>query len=510
MRLALVAFFIAFMIAGAPSNGIAITPEEQLSDPKLEQRARALSAQLRCLVCQNQSIEDSDADLAKDLRREVRRQLIDGKSDTAILSNLQATYGNYILLRPPVTSSTYLLWFAPILCVLIAFALFWQARRTKGATSQSKAPSPAIETQVAAAPPISWPAISVVIAIIMALSVGVYSQLGRPDLSAMPAIERAAERAALAQQETASLQEKQSLFAKAKTAAEQNQTSVEAQLSLAFAASQIDDFDSEIAALRRALPLTNDAPAIKAMLAEAFSRASDGQITLPARELIAEVLQEQPNEPRALFMAGLAAYQDEDFEASIRLWTELQKTAPAGSMWQDVARRNIAFAADQAGLQIDAEAVEDIATASEDEQVALISAMVDGLEMRLQEAPDDRAGWRRLVQARRVQQDEEGLYRALEGAAASFVTDRDFQLDLLEFLLTRPLRDSDFAKADVALQRLSQIDDAALEYLFFAGYFAKQKQDIARATAFWQQLYETLPDGDPFKEELRADIMALR
>ena len=83
-------------------SAFAISPEEQLSDPILEERARALSSQLRCLVCQNQSIEDSDAELARDLRKEVRVKLQQGFDDEVILKSLQNTYGDYILLRPPL------------------------------------------------------------------------------------------------------------------------------------------------------------------------------------------------------------------------------------------------------------------------------------------------------------------------------------------------------------------------------------------------------------------------
>ena len=95
-----------------PAN--AITAEEMLADPVLENRARNLSRKLRCLVCQNQSIDDSDADLAKDLRREVRAQLVQGKTDTVILADLRAKYGDFVLLDPPIAKNTLALWLAPM------------------------------------------------------------------------------------------------------------------------------------------------------------------------------------------------------------------------------------------------------------------------------------------------------------------------------------------------------------------------------------------------------------
>ena len=97
----------------------ALNPEEQLSDPTLESRAREISAELRCLVCQNQSIDDSEAPLARDLRLEVRRLLTEGADNQAVLDSIQAKYGDYVLLNPPVKDETLLLWLSPILVLLI-------------------------------------------------------------------------------------------------------------------------------------------------------------------------------------------------------------------------------------------------------------------------------------------------------------------------------------------------------------------------------------------------------
>jgi cytochrome c-type biogenesis protein CcmH len=100
----------------------ATNPDEILKDPVLERRARGLSKQLRCLVCQNQSIDDSDADLARDLRRIVREQLVAGKGDAEIIDYLTARYGDFVLLKPPVKPATWGLWFAPPLVLAIAGA----------------------------------------------------------------------------------------------------------------------------------------------------------------------------------------------------------------------------------------------------------------------------------------------------------------------------------------------------------------------------------------------------
>ena len=109
-RIALIVFFAAMLM---PSLAFAVRPDEMLKDPVLEARARNLSGELRCMVCQNQSIDDSDAPLAHDLRVLVRDRLTQGDSDQQVLNYLVARYGDFILLKPPFEWSTLLLWGLP-------------------------------------------------------------------------------------------------------------------------------------------------------------------------------------------------------------------------------------------------------------------------------------------------------------------------------------------------------------------------------------------------------------
>jgi cytochrome c-type biogenesis protein CcmH len=96
----------------------ATSPAEMLPDPALEARARVLGKELRCLVCQNQSIDDSDADLARDLRRVVRDRLAAGDSDAQVMAYVTDRYGDFVLLKPPVKPATWLLWFGPAIVLL--------------------------------------------------------------------------------------------------------------------------------------------------------------------------------------------------------------------------------------------------------------------------------------------------------------------------------------------------------------------------------------------------------
>ena len=107
----------------------AVTPGEMLPDPAMEARARAITSELRCLVCQNQSVDDSDASLAKDLRVLVRDKLKEGLSDAQVKDYVHSRYGDFVLLRPPVKMGTILLWTAPLLALLAGAAAVWSASR---------------------------------------------------------------------------------------------------------------------------------------------------------------------------------------------------------------------------------------------------------------------------------------------------------------------------------------------------------------------------------------------
>ncbi len=110
----------------------AVEPAEKLADPALEARARTIAGELRCLVCQNQSIDDSDAQLAKDLRLLLRDQLKKGATDEEAKQFLVARYGDFVLLRPPLKPSTALLWGAPALALSLGGLALWSAYARRG------------------------------------------------------------------------------------------------------------------------------------------------------------------------------------------------------------------------------------------------------------------------------------------------------------------------------------------------------------------------------------------
>lgn len=112
---------------------VSIAKEAQpAEDPQIEQRMKALTHQLRCLVCQNETLAESQADLAEDLRREIREQIRAGKSDQEILAFLTQRYGDFVLYNPPVKATTYLLWFGPFVLLLAGeFVLYRYLKRRR-------------------------------------------------------------------------------------------------------------------------------------------------------------------------------------------------------------------------------------------------------------------------------------------------------------------------------------------------------------------------------------------
>jgi cytochrome c-type biogenesis protein CcmH len=129
----------------------AVQPDEMLADPNLEARARTLSAELRCMVCQNQSIDDSDAPLAHDIRVLIRERLTKGESNDAVKVFLVSRYGDFILLKPPLNGATVLLWGAAPFILIAGAAFLIAATRRRGRAPLAPAPLTSAEEQRVAA-----------------------------------------------------------------------------------------------------------------------------------------------------------------------------------------------------------------------------------------------------------------------------------------------------------------------------------------------------------------------
>ena len=113
------------------SNSFGFKPEEILKDTNAEQRARTLSKEIRCLVCQNQSIDDSNADLASDLRNIIRKMIVNGKTNNEIKEYLVTKYGDFILMKPPINAKTIILWTSPFWLSLFGALIIFSSLRSR-------------------------------------------------------------------------------------------------------------------------------------------------------------------------------------------------------------------------------------------------------------------------------------------------------------------------------------------------------------------------------------------
>ncbi|UCI06755.1 cytochrome c-type biogenesis protein CcmH [Mesorhizobium sp. B1-1-8] len=132
--LASLVLLLALLFAGVAQ---AVKPDEVLQDPALEARARALSEGLRCMVCQNQSIDESDADLARDLRVLVRQRLVAGDTDQQVMDYIVSRYGEFVLLKPRFSLRNALLWGTPVLLLLVGGAFIVISARSRRAAPDS-------------------------------------------------------------------------------------------------------------------------------------------------------------------------------------------------------------------------------------------------------------------------------------------------------------------------------------------------------------------------------------
>jgi len=137
LSLRLVACLLAIvMLAMAHTSALAVEPGEKLADPALEARARRISQELRCLVCQNQSIDDSNAELARDLRLIVRERISAGDSDAQVLAFVEQRYGEFALLRPPFKLHTLALWLMPLLLLIGTLLVLRRNARMRAAVER--------------------------------------------------------------------------------------------------------------------------------------------------------------------------------------------------------------------------------------------------------------------------------------------------------------------------------------------------------------------------------------
>lgn len=358
--------------------------------------------------------------------------------------------------------------------------------------------------------------LAVGLAIILPLGAAlIYAALGRPDLRDNPLVDRAAEIASRSETITATKKNLAQNLARAQAATVATPDDIESWLKLAEAAASVNDSATEIRALRMARQLTNDDPSVLSLLAEALSRAADGQVTVPARDLIDTVLATDPDEPRALFLSGLAAFQDGDYQAAVTRWQRLLSISTADAPWLPIVLANIAQAAEAGGIALppangpDADSIAAAADMTAKDRQAMILSMVESLRDRLDETPDDTEGWLRLARAYDVLGDRAAAFTALARAADSAPDDASLAYQFLERTIGIELSATQLSMAQTVIARLAENDTSGPQYLFFKGHIAKLSGDPDTARSVWTDLLGTMPAESEMAAALAAEIAKL-
>ncbi len=358
--------------------------------------------------------------------------------------------------------------------------------------------------------------LAVGLAIILPLGAAlIYATLGRPDLRDNPLVDRAAEIASRSETITATKENLAQNLARAQAATVATPDDIESWLKLAEAAASVNDSATEIRALRMARQLTNDDPSVLSLLAEALSRAADGQVTVPARDLIDTVLATDPDEPRALFLSGLAAFQDGDYQAAVTRWQRLLSISTADAPWLPIVRANIAQAAEAGGIALppangpDADSIAAAADMTAKDRQAMILSMVESLRDRLDETPDDTEGWLRLARAYDVLGDRAAAFTALARATESAPDDASLAYQFLERTIGIELSAAQLSMAQTVIARLAENDTNGPQYLFFKGHIAKLSGDTDTARSVWTDLLGTMPAESEMAAALAAEIAKL-
>ena len=358
--------------------------------------------------------------------------------------------------------------------------------------------------------------LAVGLAIILPLGAAlIYATLGRPDLRDNPLVDRAAEIASRSETITATKKNLAQNLARAQAATVATPDDIESWLKLAEAAASVNDSATEIRALRTARQLTNDDPSVLSLLAEALSRAADGQVTVPARDLIDTVLATDPDEPRALFLSGLAAFQDGDYQAAVTRWQRLLSISTADAPWLPIVRANIAQAAEAGGIALppangpDADSIAAAADMTAKDRQAMILSMVESLRDRLDETPDDTEGWLRLARAYDVLGDRAAAFTALARATESAPDDAPLAYQFLERTIGIELSAAQLSMAQTVIARLAENDTNGPQYLFFKGHIAKLSGDTDTARSVWTDLLGTMPAESEMAAALAAEIAKL-
>lgn len=325
------------------------TAAAPLSDAALDARVHALSQQLRCLVCQNQTLAESNAELAVDLRQQIRAQVAHGASDEAIKTWLVQRYGDFVLYDPPFAPITWLLWIGPFaLLAAVAIWLWRHHRNTRGtrAASLAELRRPRPDDPIAPGRPRSpWTTATLCVMLPPAAAM-LYLHLGNP-----AALVPGGDAHTLSgDAHTPDISQIESMVDQLARKLQAEPQDAGGWIMLARSYTVLERFDDAAAAFARAVALAPHEAAVRSEYADVLASLNGGSLQGPALEQIRAALAADPDDPKALALAASAAAQRGDAREAIAFWEHLYRLLPPDSQTATRVAANLA-AAKSAGMK---------------------------------------------------------------------------------------------------------------------------------------------------------------
>ena len=311
-------------------------------------------------------------------------------------------------------------------------------------------------------------------------------------------------------------------FEKLVLASEQNPKNLDILLELARTASQLNKTDIEISSLKKILSIKNSTK-LKSLLAQAYIRKADGQVTSKAQKLINEALTEDPLDPGANFLNGLAQSQIGNEMLAFEIWTELYKRTGENDTWKKDLENNIRSAAKNLGISkktlenklkdnvlANNGLTKEILNLNEKEQNLRINQMVEQLADRLKDDKNDFEGWVRLYQSYKVLGSNEKALKALRDATKLNPKNINLKQMLLRELLPTNKKPVFSKETNKLVDDILVLDPNNVDGLFFSGFAAYNKGEKKKAITYWDLLLKQLPKDSLMSKEINKRIRLLQ
>ena len=311
-------------------------------------------------------------------------------------------------------------------------------------------------------------------------------------------------------------------FEKLVLASEQNPKNLDILLELARTASQLNKIDIEISSLKKILSIKNSTK-LKSLLAQAYIRKADGQVTSKAQKLINEALAEDPLDPGANFLNGLAQSQIGNEMLAFEIWTELYKRTGENDTWKKDLENNIRSAAKNLGISkktlenklkdnvlANNGLTKEILNLNEKEQNLRINQMVEQLADRLKDDKNDFEGWVRLYQSYKVLGSNEKALKALRDATKLNPKNINLKQMLLRELLPTNKKPVFSNETNKLVDDILVLDPNNVDGLFFSGFAAYNKGEKKKAITYWDLLLKQLPKDSLMSKEINKRIRLLQ